>query len=281
MNWFILSILAGLAFAVARVVARFLLKKKGSPLAFTAIHDFIAGLTILPLAIIYFRLPENNITWVYFAGVVVFAFLADWSAFTALKKIDISLYQIITQIRHILIIIGGLLVFSEAITIFKLFSVLLIIVGVIVALYVKSKIKLDKRGVWLSALSTVAAVIAFLFAKQTLLDFSTETAVSLELILIGLLSFTFLGFSYRRLHQELVINGRGLVISGIIFGVFELLLFLALSVGEASRVVPAVQSSLIFAVIAGVVFLKERSNITQKIVGTILIMMGIGLLYLV
>jgi len=281
MNWFILSILAGLAFAAARVVARFLLKKKGNPLAFTAIHDFIAGLTILPLAIIHFRLPENNITWVYFAGVVIFAFLSDWSAFTALKKIDISLYQIITQIRHILIIIGGLLVFSEIITITKLFSVLLIIVGVVVALYVKSRIKLDGRGIWLSVLSTIAAVIAFLFAKQTLLDFSAATAVSLELMLIGILSLALLKFDHGKIIGELRINGRGLVVSGIVFGVFELLLFLALSIGEASRVVPAVQSSLIFAVAAGIVFLGERSNIIQKIIGTILIILGIGILYLV
>jgi drug/metabolite transporter (DMT)-like permease len=139
MNWFVLSLLSGLCFAASRVVSRALLKKQGNALAFTAVHDFIAGFALLPFIFINVHWPSQGLTWLYFAGIVVFAFLSDWLAFLALKSIDASSYQIVNQIRHVFILLGGLVVFSEAITFIKVVAIACIMVGVVVALYEKTR----------------------------------------------------------------------------------------------------------------------------------------------
>src|SRR3989339_1177473 len=253
MIWLVFSLLAGLSFATSRIVARFLLRQDGNALAFTALHSFFAGLVLLPMAIWKLDLPDNEIIWLWFFGIVIFAFLSDWLAFLALKLIDISEYQIVGQVRHLLIIIGGFVFFTEPVTIFKMIAIVLIGVGVWVSRYEKKSFVIN-RGVTLTVLSTLAAVIAFLFVKQTVTDFSEISAASFELLLLAFLGFSLGGFSFSKIKKELKIQKWGLVISGVLFGLFEVLLFLALSHGEASRVVPVVQSSLIFSVLGGIIF---------------------------
>ncbi len=278
MNWFFISILSGLCFSGSRVLSRILLKKQGNALAFTSIHDFIAGIILIPFLFFNFQLPENQNTWFYFLGIVIFAFLSDWLAFVALKKIDVSLYQIINQSRHVFMLIGGLIIFSEAITYLKVIAIILIIIGVFISLYEKSKMVINK-GVIITLLSTLSAIVAFIFAKATVNDFSETAAASFELLLIGIISFGFLRFNPEKIKQELSVQKWGLIISGVLFGGFEVLLFFALKIGEASRVIPVTQVSLIITVLAGIIILKERAYLFQKIMGTLIIALGIVLIY--
>jgi len=279
MNWFILSILAGLTFAGARVVARASLRKQGSPLAFTAIHDFIAGLALLPFIWIQLELPTLSITWLYFFGFITFAFLTDWFAFLALQNIDVSEYQIINQSRNIFILFGGLLLFSEVITTSKLLSVFLIILGVIVVMYERSKLRIN-RGFVFTILSTLFAVIAFSFVKLAIVDFSETAFASFGLLAVGIISFGCVGFRAKEIKKELQLNAKGIILAAILFSGFELSLFLALNIGEISRVIPVTQSSLIFAVLAGILFLRERTRLPQKAIGTVLVGIGIVLMYI-
>ncbi|MFH0852836.1 MAG: DMT family transporter [bacterium] len=280
MHWFIASILAGFFFAASRVVSRAVLRKAGNPLAFTAIHDFISGLALVPFFFIGFSLPDQPITWLYFIGVVIFLFLTDWFAFSALKLIDVSLYQIVNQVRHVLILVGGLLIFSENITLIKIISVALIIIGVFIALYEGSKL-IFNRGIAYSVFSSVFAVVGFLLSKLVVEDFAVVPAASFELMGIGLLSFIFLGMRVSKVKTEISINKWGLVLAGVLFAGFEVLLFTGLQAGEASKVIPVTQSSLIFAVLAGIMFLNERSNLVQKSLGVLIVGAGIVLMYAV
>ncbi len=274
MSWIIFSILSGLFFALARVIARLVLKKKGDPLAFTAIHDFIAGLVLIPLLFFGFHLPEKGITWLFFGGVIIFAFLSDWLAFLVLKKLNVSTYQIVNQVRHIFVLFGGLLLFAESITSYKIFAILLIIIGVVITLYEKSKFYWSKE-ILLTILGTFCAVIAFIFAKFAVADFSETALASFEFIGIGLMSFGLLGFNSKKIVQEIKINKWGLIIAGSLFGFFELFLFMALKLGDISKVIPVTQSSLVFGVLLGIIFLKEYERIPQKILGMLFIIGGI------
>jgi len=279
MNWIIFAILSGLFFALARVVARVILKKQANPLAYTAIHDFIAGLILLPLLFFGFHFPEKSITWLYFFGIILFAFVSDWLSFLALKKINVSVYQIAMQIRHIFVLFGGFLFFSEQLNLSKIIGVVVIILGVLIMLYEKGKIHWS-GGVLLTFLSTFFAFIAFLFVKFTILDFSETAAASFELISIGFLAFSFLGFSVKKIKKEIQLNKIGIIISGVLFGFFELFLFLALKTGEISKVIPVTQISLVFGVLIGIFYLKEKERLFQKLVGMLIIIVGIILVNL-
>ncbi|MBU1164300.1 DMT family transporter [Patescibacteria group bacterium] len=278
MNWLIFSLLTAFFFALSTVIARAFLKKQGDALAFTAIHDFIAGAILLPVIFINFSLPTHNITWLFFIGLVIFALLSDWSGFVALKLIDVSLFKIVWQSRHILVLLAGFLFFAESITLVKVSAVLLIIIGVIIALYEKAKVNWSK-GITFTILSTVFGACAIVFAKFAIKDFSANLMASLELMLIGILIFTFLKFKPKTIIKEFKVNKWGLILAGGFFGISELFMFMSLKIGEVSKVVPVVQSSLVFAVLMGIIFLKEYKRIPQKIIGMLVIVIGVLLLY--
>ena len=280
MHWFLFSLSAGFFFATSRLVTRYLLRKKGNALAFTALHDVCASLVILPLfAFIPWSFPTQAGTWVYFFGIVFFAFLSDWTAFAALKKIEASLYQMIHQIRHVLILFGGFLFFGEAVTIMKVFGIMLVIGGVSIALYDGSTF-LWHRGVWMTVVSTVCAVIAFVFVKFTVQDFSAPAAAFFELLAVAALSLVFLRGNMRAIVQEWRWQRWGVVLAGFCFGAFELSLYAALSVGEISRVIPVTQSALVFAVLGGILLLQEYERLAQKIIGTSFLVVSFIFLFL-
>lgn len=261
-------------------MARLVLKTAGNPLAFTAIHDFVAGLILLPLVFFNLTLPHRFSAWLFFLGLVVCAFLSDWVSFVALKKIPVSTYQMVNQVRHIFVLLIGWCLFSEPITSVKLIGLTFIALGVLVLLYEKSKLSWSP-GIVLTMVSSLLAVIAFTLVKYAIKDFSEVSLAFWEFMAIGLLSFGVLRFDITKIKEELRINKWGLLISGACFGLFELFLFMALKLGDISKVIPVIQSSLVFGVVLGIVFLKERERLPQKIVGTILIVLGIVALYYV
>lgn len=280
MAWLWYALIAGLFFASSRVVSRLFLRKQGNALAFTAISDFIAGFVLVPLLIFGWEIPNNFWPWIFFAGIVIFAFLSDWLSFTSLKLIDVSAYQILNQLRHVFIIFAGFFIFAESLSINKFLAVFIIIAGVLVMLYERGKFYWSK-GALLAILSTLAAVVAFIFAKLATQSFSESFMAASELMLIGVLGFVFLGFNPKKISGEWKTNKWGLVFSGILFGLFELFLFLALDQGDISKVIPVTQSALVFGVLMGIFLLKEKSRLWQKIIGMLIIIGGIILIYFV
>lgn len=279
MDWFIAAILAGVFFCASRIMSRFILRKRGNPYTYTALHDFIAGLVLLPLLFFDFGLPTKAITWLWFFLTVIFALTCDFLTSRSLKTVDISLFNILSQVRHVVILFGGLLLFSEKITIFKLIAIVFIIIGATISLYKKEEISWSK-GITDAILSTIFAAFAFLAAKKTVGDFSQTTFASLELMCIGLFILAYLKFDKRVIFEEIKVNSWKLLTAGILFGFFELFLFMALRLGEASKVIPVTQISLVLSVIGGIILLKETEKITQKIAGTAVIIAGIIIMYL-
>jgi len=279
--WFILSLLAGLLFGANRLIVRSALVKKTNPLAFGAIHELLAGTLLIPIALLNFSLPQSSDIWIALILGVLFIFFADLFSVFSLKNTEASLYQIVGQLRHGVVLVGAYLLFTEAISLTKVLSIMLIMTGVSLALMEKSKIKITK-GVIYAFLSAVCAGLGFLFIKETAVDVAPSFSASLALISSGLLIYVLLIVRGEHKTKLFPVGNRiQLIVSGIIFAVFELAFFTALSVGEASRVIPVFQSSMIFTLIGGYLFLNERNRLKQKIIGSVLIVIGIGMLYFI
>lgn len=202
MTWFSIALLAGLLFAISRTISRFALRKAGDYFTYTILHDFIAGLIILPFIFIGFHLPTHPITWLYFILTMIFLYLTDVYTFKALQFGDVSVYQIVTQIRNIFILFFGLIIFGEQITIFKSLAVLLIITGATVALWEKSKIRLNK-AVYYTIISSLFVAVGLSFSKLTLNDFSAFSFASFSLIGGSILGLTALKFNGKKLLKSL------------------------------------------------------------------------------
>src|SRR3990167_7229839 len=113
--WFTLSLLAGLLFALNKLIVRGSLSKDTNPLAFGAFHELLAGVLLLPIALFHIAWPQSIETWIVLVIGVLFIFLTDLTAFFSLKYTEASLYQIVGQLRHVIVLFGALLLFSEPI----------------------------------------------------------------------------------------------------------------------------------------------------------------------
>lgn len=279
--WFVFALLAGFLFATNRLILRSVFSKKTNPLAFGAIHELLAGLFLVPVALLNFTLPHSPQLWIYLILVGVFVFLADLTSFLSLANTEASIYQIAQQSRHAVMLIGAYVVFGEAITPSKIISVLLIISGVVIALIDIKKFKVTK-GVVYAALSAIFISGAFLSIKKIGTSISPAFTGAFGFGMAGLLIY----FTYilQGRKKEKIIskdNKKQLLLGSLIFSLFELSLFTSLTLGEASRVTPVTQSSLVFTLVGGYIFLKERTRLKKKIIGSVLIAIGIGLLYFI
>lgn len=277
--WFILAVFAGFLFSTNRLLIRSMLRKGGNSIAFMAIHNAAAGLLLLPIALYHPVIPDNPGSWFVLVLAFVAFFLGDLCAFLSLERIEASVYQILGQVRHIIVLIGGFLLFNELITSGKVISIVLLMLGVIIALVEKSRVELS-RGVLFGVASPIFISLGFLAIKQISNDVSTGVSAAFVLTASGALAYGML-FARSQWHDRAVSkkNFKILLFAAALFSLFELVLFTALDLGEASKVTPVVQSSLLFTLIGGYLFLNERERLIQKIIGSLLIIAGIVLIF--
>ena len=279
--WFFLALLSGFLFATNRLLVRATLTKQINPMLFGAAHEILAGLLLLPLGLFYFSLPHSVHTWIALFVGMFFIFLCDLLAFLALEKIEASVYQIIGQLRHVIVLFSAYFLLTEAITVTKIVSIILIILGVYAALIVKSHITITK-GTLYAFLSTVFISFAFLAIKIVTVDVSPAFSGALSLLFSGFAISTILLTKRTKPTKMIaIIRNKQLLLAAGIFALFEFSLFTALEIGQASKVTPVNQSSLVFTLLGGYLFLNERDLLKQKIFGSALIAIGIALLYFI
>ena len=278
--WFVLSLIVGLTFAANRLIIRAVFTKYQSPMMFGAVHEIIAGLLLLPIGLYYFSLPQSPQIWIALLSGLFLIFLTDFFSFLSLRNLETSLYQIINQLRHVIVLITAYFLFTEQITFIKIISIALITFGIVVALKGKSKIEINKSTIY-AFLATICISFGLLFIKMASVDVSPAFSASLGFIISGVLIYLFAKVREKPVHLLPNILHKELFISAGLFAVFELCLFAALAIGEASKVIPVTQSSMIFTLVGGYVFLNERTQIIQKVIGCTLIAVGIILLYFI
>ena len=277
--WFVLSLIVGLSFTINRLIIRAVFTKNSNPMAFGAVHELLAGLFLLPIGLYFFSLPQSPTTWIALILGIFFIFLTDLFAFLAIRHLEISLFQIISQLRHIVVLFGAFFFFAEPITLIKVISIFFIMLGIYIAVKGKSHFHKNKATFY-ALLSTISISLGVLFIKMASVDVSPAFSAALSFIIGGFLIMLIL--LIRGEHPKNFIikeHKKELVIAAGFFSLFELTLFAALAIGEASKVTPVTQSTMIFTLIGGYLFLRERDHMKQKIAGSILIAFGIILLY--
>ena len=286
MSWFIYSLLAALFFSAQRITSRIILREKGDPIAFTMIHDFLSGVFILPLLFFFdISFPAKPTTWVFFLLATVFFTFSDSFSFNAIQNLDISTYQIINQLRHVFVLFGAFLLYNESLSFFKLLGVFLIILGAVITLYHGKKVSFNtqyKKGILFTVLAAFFVSLAFMSDKTLLQDFSFILYASLSMLGIGVLGSLYLLAigKGKSLVKECKLQGKSIFLVALLFAGYKIFIVLSVATGELSKVIPVTQSSLVFIVLGGIVFLKEYERLWQKIIGVFVIALGVGSLYL-
>lgn len=127
-----------------------------------------------------------------------------------------------------------------------------------------------------SVLAGLTSVLAKCGIKKT--DSDVATAIRTMIVLVFSVLMTFITGSFKGIYTIGAKSVFFLILSGIATGASWICYFKALSMGDVNKVVPIDKSSTILSVLLAVMIFHETNNLLIKLVGTLLLAIGIFLM---
>lgn len=127
-----------------------------------------------------------------------------------------------------------------------------------------------------SVFAGLTSVLAKCGIKKT--DSDVATAIRTMVVLVFSVLMTFITGSFKGIYTIGAKSVFFLILSGIATGASWICYFKALSMGDVNKVVPIDKSSTILSVLLAVMIFHETNNLFVKLVGTLLLAIGIFLM---
>lgn len=290
--WFWLAIISGSISTIRDILNRTILKEKGDSLAFSFLCQVFPVVFSLPLFIFGLKFPPTIFPYLLLFAIGVVDTLSIFLIMESFKYLEVSLRTIIYQLRLFWVLMLSILILDESLNLAKTIGVCLIFGGITLAVFKKRKISwwqrtfsrfLDKgdkraRGILFTLLASLLTAFEMIGVKHLLAQFSVPFVVSGALAVSALI-FLLLVPELKNRVMILVKGPQGRAVWLALFlGTVALLLSLrAISMTELSRVNPVLESFKILTILGGIIFLKEKERVWQKILGGILTVIGVVL----
>jgi drug/metabolite transporter (DMT)-like permease len=254
----ILILVSGLAHAVVNAI----LKSGRDKMSGRALIDGFSALLVAPAAV---WLPLPTHAWGWLAGSWAVHLLYLFTLIKSFEQSDMSVaYPIARGIAPVLAAIAAALLFREPVTMFVACGIGMIAVGVC---FIGVSHTLDKRAL-LWALSTGACI-----AGYTVIDAAGVRAAPTAASYIAWV-FLSMGFGIGALFA--LWRGRAFMVSasaqwkpGLAAGALSIVTYgcalLAFRIGATPRLAALRETSILFATVIAVVFLKERLSRSRKV----------------
>ena len=132
----------------------------------------------------------------------------------------------------------------------------------------------------MAVLSALFAGLTSILAKCGIRKTDSDVAMALRTIVVLLFSWimVFIVGSVNTIVQITPKSLLFLILSGIATGASWICYFKALSVGDVNKVVPVDKSSTVLTVLLAIILFSETNHIAVKLVGTVLLAVGIFLM---
>ena len=278
MSWILFALSSVVSFTFLNLLQRVLAVDSKHPRAMAVLFNGTAALIALLIfafsgAYKSFSLPTEPQAWI---ALLIASFcygMFERGRFVAAKLLDASVLTTIINISVVIAIIGSSWLYSEPLTSTKLFGGALILIALLMVSFGNQTKKSPLKGVFVGILISIMLGLGWMLDKLGTQYFNSGTYN----ILIWILPTVFIFFPYIKLE---VINSELKVASWKVFllaglNVIGYLMQLkALEIAEATRVIPILQTSTLFTVLLGVVFLREREHILRKVLAGIIAVTG-------
>lgn len=132
----------------------------------------------------------------------------------------------------------------------------------------------------IAVLSALFAGLTSILAKCGIRKTDSDVATALRTIVVLLFSWimVFIVGSVNTIAQITPKSLLFLILSGIATGASWICYFKALSVGDVNKVIPVDKSSTVLTVLLAIILFSETNHIAVKLVGTVLLAVGIFLM---
>jgi len=278
--WLLLASLGYLFWAISTSFDKYMMAHKYDLIRTRVLKMFFDGIIVLVAGLMFF---EINITWSLikwslFLGII--SSLAGVLYFYALKKKDAEVVVPYKQAGQILLtFIAGIVLFHESANYLNYIGVGIILIGVY-AILSKNGFKFPKLDtvIFLMFLLVILDVIYLLLVKVLLFNISAINLVIVVYFANAIFMFVYqLLFDRESMDYVNHIKPRitKIIISAFFGGLGTLLVFMALNIGDASKVLPAAGLQSVFIFVIASLFLKEKFT-WHRFFGTIAV--GVGIL---
>lgn len=129
----------------------------------------------------------------------------------------------------------------------------------------------------IAVLSALFAGLTSILAKCGIRKTDSDVATALRTIVVLLFSWIMV-FIVGSVHTIALITPKSLlflILSGIATGASWICYFKALSVGDVNKVIPVDKSSTVLTVLLAIILFSETNHLAVKLVGTVLLAVGI------
>lgn len=274
---YLASLTSGVLYGITEVINKSITEKKYSAFSYGFLQWGLNALFYLIPFIIYGAIPKTFSAYVFFLGMFLATIIANITIIKAYKTEDVSNVNILSRISLVIGFLTGVILLQEKVNIYKILGVIFITFGVIVIFYEGKKFKLSP-GYLFTILSGVMYGTISYFQKLALgyfnivsLVFIFNLSASLSLLILP---------STRRDIKPIFIKYKKQLFSSricIVIGVF--LLLWSLSKGKVSIINTNAETAfLLSTTLFGIIFLREKTNISKKLTGSLLCTLGIILL---
>ncbi len=281
MTWFYLAIGSALSFTSLTLLSRAVSVKSKNPRALS----FIFNVTATVMAIIIFlvagghkkfSLPSGFEPWIYLSIAMLFYGLYERLRFYVTQALEASALSIIDNTSLVVAFFVAAFIYSEIMTINKIGGFLLILTALFLV-SVNKVSKINLRGILLAILANIFLGIGWALDKKGVIFFSPETYNVLAWFFpLFIIYFPYVKFS--DIKKEIKISSWKIALLSFLNVIGYFIQLKALALADATRVIPIVQTSTLFTVIFGIILLKEKENISRKILAGIIAVVGVFLL---
>lgn len=281
MNWQILVLLSVVFYSISVLLQKVLLKdKKSDPIAYAAFFQFLTGLVIGLYGYLFKQMvyPDFGPVLLQFLLMILLYGFGNLFIFKALKRIEASKYIIIFTTRGLFTVLASSFILSETLNSTEWLGTLLILAGAILVTTKSLKFQFSKGEAF-----ALLAAMSFGFANTNdrilLNTFEVVPYLFLGFVLPALM---IIGINPKSIKNLKVFLSKTIMwrmgVLSIVYAATAILFFKALQIAEnSSNVVIANLTSVIVTVMLAIIFLKERENMSRKILGAILGFIGLVL----
>lgn len=284
--WFWISIVVGLINAVRNLMARVVLREEEDSLAYSFVQQALVAGLAFPFLFFNWQIPEIVLPFLLLVLVGLWDTLCTYLITESYRFLEVSLRTVIYQSRIIWVVLLGFVFLHESLDWQKLMGAVFIFTGIALASLRKGGLNRAKqlvsrlkegnksareKGVFLT-LSTAFLTALELIVLRHLLNLFSPAVLLFGVTMTSVLVLALITPGLKRRVFRLP---RLSFLNGVFVGICALLFYLASSMTEISRTLPVVQAFTVLTVILGIVLLKERERVWQKILGGILAAIGV------
>lgn len=278
MGWLYFSVLSAFCFTAFSILIRRSLLKTSDTSSFTILNNLMTGLILLcfiPFFSLTISVTPLSAVLVIIAS-IFFAFSSLF--FTKGRQIEeVGVVSIVRQTSVFWIFIGGYIFFDEPMTIAKLLGTIFLFLGTWIALWGKGKFNISK-GVFYVFASAVGLSFSSLIAKDIVNNALSPVLYSTILFLLADIWLLLFMKNKKRLISEFRLQKVHIPVISLFLAISILSLYTAYQTGEVSKVFPVYNSYVTLSVVAGIVFLHERTHLQRKFLGSIIALFGVILI---